>query len=69
MESFNHIVLGCSHPKCQGTFINKHNTALNLFCEALSKGEMTHSLLPWKLAVEKSSSNRELKYLDPPSLP
>eukprot|EP00983_Pelagomonas_calceolata_P028903 906754-Pelagomonas_calceolata.AAC.1 len=43
MDSNNHIVLGCSHPTCQGISINRlcllgHNTALSLCCEALSKG-------------------------------
>eukprot|EP00983_Pelagomonas_calceolata_P001912 64195-Pelagomonas_calceolata.AAC.1 len=38
MDSINHIVLGCSHPTCQGMFVNRHNTALSLCREALSKG-------------------------------
>eukprot|EP00983_Pelagomonas_calceolata_P044659 1139400-Pelagomonas_calceolata.AAC.2 len=38
MDSIDHIVLGCSHPTCQEMFINRHNTALSLYCEALSKG-------------------------------
>eukprot|EP00983_Pelagomonas_calceolata_P013931 446167-Pelagomonas_calceolata.AAC.1 len=38
MDSINHIVLECSHLTCQGMFINRHNTALSLFCKALSKG-------------------------------
>eukprot|EP00983_Pelagomonas_calceolata_P006269 207645-Pelagomonas_calceolata.AAC.1 len=38
MDSINHIVLRCSHPTCQGMFIDRHNTALSLCCEALSKG-------------------------------
>eukprot|EP00983_Pelagomonas_calceolata_P031866 1000116-Pelagomonas_calceolata.AAC.1 len=37
MDSINHIVLGYSHPTCRGIFINRHNTALSLCCEALSK--------------------------------